>query len=207
MVDRLSGCRTRQARVRFVRLAVVLALAIGMYPLVWALPPSGVSYAAQPEVKEYELKAVYLYNFLQFFQWPEARRSATHDGVMVIGVVGESPFGGALEDLEKNVRRNGMKPVRILHFEPGDAGLASCDLLFLASSEKSRFRSIIASLDSAPVLTVADSDGFLKAGGMINLVHSDGKIRWMINRAPVEKSGLRMSAQLLSMAIKVYDDY
>lgn len=199
--------------MRFVRLALVFALAIGMYPLVWALPPSGVSYAAQPEVKEYELKAVYLYNFLQFFQWPEARRPAAHDGVMVIGVVGESPFGGALEDLEKNVRRNGMKPVRILYFEPehaglsGDAGPASCDLLFLAASEKSRFGSIIASLNGAPVLTVADSDGFLKAGGMINLVHSDGKIRWMINRAPVEKSGLRMSAQLLSMAIKVYDDY
>jgi YfiR/HmsC-like len=201
----------RRVWARFARLALVLALTCGILSLVWAVPPARVGYAAQPEAKEYELKAVYLYNFLQFFQWPAAKRSASRDGAMVIGVVGESPFGAALDDLEKNVHQSGMKPVRFVYFAnsraslPEKRELTDCDLLFIASSEKHRFGSIVASLNDAPVLTVADSEGFLASGGMINLVRSGGKIRWMINRAPMERSGLRVSAQLLSMAIKVYD--
>jgi hypothetical protein len=196
---------------RLARLALILALALGALPLVWAVSPSRVGHAAPAEAEEYELKAVYLYNFLQFLQWPAARPAAARDGVRVIGVVGESPFGNALDDLEKNVRQKGMQLVRIVHFVPARDGmpgapdLSRCDLLFFASSEKQRFGSLIASLGDAPVLTVADSDEFLASGGMINLVRSGGKIRWAINRAPVERSGLRLSAQLLSMAIKVYD--
>lgn len=193
-------------------LALTITLACGLLSLVWATSPSRVSYAAQPEAMEYELKAVYLYNFLQFLQRPEAKRSAARDGVLLIGVVGDSPFGSALDDLEKSVSQKGMKPVRLVYFSsprgdgPGSQDMANCDLLFIASSESSRFGSIIASLNHAPVLTVADSDGFLASGGMINLVRSEGKLRWMINRVPVARSGLRLNAQLLSMAIKVYDE-
>lgn len=201
----------RRAPGRPNPLALIPVLAFGFFALTWAAPPTLVSYAVQPEAKEYELKAVYLYNFLQFVQWPESKVAA--DDAMVIGVVGDSPFGAALEELENNVRRDGRKAVRFLYFasardgQPDSRELARCDLLFLAASEKHRFGSIIASLNDAPVLTVADADDFLAAGGMINLVRSGGKIRWTINRAPVERSGLRISAQLLGMAIKVYDGY
>ena len=213
LFSRDRGPGTWQALARLAKLVVAFILAFGILPLAGAAPLVRVSYAAQPEAQEYELKAVYLYNFLQFLQWPGSRHPASSDDVMVIGVVGESPFGAALDDLEKNVRKSGMKPVRFVYFGSSRDGLpakpemAKCDLLFIASSEQHRFGSIIASLHDAPVLTVADSDDFLASGGMVNLVHTGGKIRWMINRAPVERSGLRLSAQLLTMAIKVYDRY
>ena len=192
-------------------LALILALSFGVLSLVWAVPPVRVSYAVQKQAKEYELKAVYLYNFLQFVQWPDRKHADTRDRTMVIGIVGDSPFGDALDDLERSVRRSGMQPVRFAYFKSLHAGmpdfraLADCDLLFIASSERDRFGDIVEGLKNAPVLTVADADGFLPSGGMISLVPSGGKIRWMINREAVERSGLRISAQLLTMALKVFD--
>lgn len=210
LVLRVRNARPLLAMLRPAQTALLLTLLCGLLSLVWAVPPAPVSDAARQEAREYELKAVYLYNFLQFVQWPEAKSPASRGGVMVIGVVGASPFGEALDDLEKTVRRNGMQPVRFVYFDSADdlqddPELPNCNLLFFAVSEKPRFSDAVRGLGDAAVLTVADSDGFLTAGGMINLVRSGGKIRWMINRAAVERTGLRMSAQLLGMAIKVYN--
>lgn len=171
-----------------------------------AVPLQRVSYAQQA-VQEYELKAVYLYNFLQFVQWPDSKRAASKDGAMVIGIVGESPFGSALSDLQADLQKSGMKPVRIIHYGDyeADMDLTTCNLLFVSSSEKSNFRKIIAGLKDTPVLTVAENDNFLTSGGMINLVQSNGKIRWAINRTAVDRAGLRFSSQLLSMAVKIVE--
>lgn len=165
-----------------------------------------VSYG-EPQAQEYELKAVYLYNFTQFVQWPESKRPSA-DGAMVIGIVGESPFGDALKKLQENVRKNGMKSIRIVNYGQYREGIDidACHLLFVSASEKKNFKKIIADLKDAPVLTVADTGSFLSAGGMIDLVQSKGKIRWMINRIAANRAGLRLSAQLLSIAIKVMDE-
>jgi len=173
---------------------------------VWAVPLQNIGYAQQA-VSEYELKAVYLYNFLQFVQWPEPQRSLAKDGTLIIGIVGESPFGSALEELQANVRRSGMKPVTIIYYGPyrEDLVMKNCHLLFVSGSEKKNFSRIIVSLQGAPVLTVAEAENFVSSGGMISLIRSQGKVRWMINRAPADKAGLRFSAQLLSIAAKVVE--
>ena len=164
-----------------------------------------VSYGEQPAAQQYELKAVYLYNFLQFVQWPESQRLLSKDGAMVIGIVGDSPFGKAFEELQATIRKSGTKPVRVIQYGSYHEGLdmKNCHILFASSSEKKNFAKIVADLRGAPVLTVADTENFLSSGGMINLVKSQGKIRWMINRAHAEKAGLRFSSQLLALAVRV----
>lgn len=174
---------------------------------VWAVPLQRVGHAQQQAVQEYELKAVYLYNFLQFVQWPDAKRPVSKDGTLVIGIVGVSPFGTALADLQSDIQKSGMKPVRIVHYGDyeADMDLTTCNLLFVSASEKNNFRGIIAGLGHAPVLTVADSENFLSSGGMINLVQRNAKIRWSINRTAADRAGLRFSSQLLNMAVKVVE--
>jgi hypothetical protein len=172
-----------------------------------AVPLQRVSYAQQPSAREYELKAVYLYNFLQFVQWPEAKRVASKDGTMVIGVVGESPFGEALTALQADVRRSGMKPVRIIEYGPYQEQMdfSDCHLLFIGPSERWNFKRILSRLKDSPVLTVADTESFITTGGMVALVQSGGKIRWVINRIAADRAGLRFSAQLLTMAVRVVE--
>lgn len=170
--------------------------------LAWGAPLPQASPGDQ-KAEEYDLKAVYLYNFLQFVQWPEARRDAT----LVIGVVGETPLARALETLQGSLEKGGKRPIRVVRFGVYRAGLdlGSCHLLFLAPSEQQEFGKILAELSGAPVLTVADGGDFLEAGGMIALTVSRGKLRWMINRPPADRAGLRFNAQMLRLAIKVVE--
>ncbi|MBI5141482.1 MAG: YfiR family protein [Nitrospirae bacterium] len=190
--------------MRFGNLTVHFVIVFLLFSFVWgAVPLPQASYGGQQPVREYELKAVYLYNFLQFVQWPDS----TPTGVMVIGVLGESPFGGALEELEENVRKGGMTPIKIVHYGAYHEGmnLDDCNLLFVSASERRNYTGIIAGLKGSPVLTVSETEDFIDSGGMISLVRSRDRIRWMINRHSAESAGLRMSAQLLSIAVKVVD--
>jgi hypothetical protein len=191
--------------LRIGRLVQILALFSLLVSFVWAVPMQQVSYAEQKVAQEYELKAVYLYNFLQFIQWPESQRMLSKDGAMVIGIVGESPFGEAFEELEATIRRTGKKPIRVIYYGSYREGLnmRNCHILFVSASERRNFAKIIADLRGLPVLTVADTEGFLSAGGMIELVKDRGKIRWTINRAQADEAGLRFSSQLLTLAVKV----
>ena len=197
----------QHSRLCFGKLAYIFTIFFLLVPFVWAVPMQQVSYGEQQAAQEYELKAVYLYNFLQFVQWPESSLRSK-DRAMVIGIVGDSPFGEAFEELQATIRKSGTRPVRVIHYGRYREGLdmRNCHILFVSASEKQNFAKIVADLRGVPVLTVADTENFLSSGGMINLVRSQGKIRWMINRAQADKAGLRFSAQLLSLAVKVVEE-
>src|SRR4051794_1804689 len=48
--------------------------------------------------REYEIKAAYLYNFINYIEWPDQSLPPA-GGTITIGVLGENPFGGALAPL------------------------------------------------------------------------------------------------------------
>ena len=70
--------------------------------LLWLflVTPSQVCSASDNAVssEEYALKAVCLYNFTQFTRWPAVNDPEKSESI-VIGVVGQSPFDGAIEEL------------------------------------------------------------------------------------------------------------
>lgn len=155
------------------------------------------------EASEYAIKAAYLYNFLLFITWPEPPA----DHPCIIGIVGSDPFKTAFEKIEGAPLKTTGQRLEIQRFVTygGQPGLRSCTILFIAASEKKHFEDIVAHVRGAPVLTVADTPGFLDTGGMFNFVTVEDKIRWEVNRPPLEKAGLRPSAQLLQSAVKVMD--
>ena len=158
------------------------------------------------QIEEYELKAVYLYNFFHFVNWP---KNPGQDGSnpKIIGVVGRSPFGGALQALQDKLKQTTNKIIKINFYGPFQEGvdLSGCHLLFISSSEKRNFSKITASLRGIPVLTVADANNFLQAGGMINMISQGNRVRWAINRTPVKDAGLRMDAKLLDIAVEIIE--
>ena len=63
-----------------------------------------LSSAAEPKSKlarENDLKAVFLFNFTQFVEWPDTTFSDP-TAPFVIGVLGEDPFGKSLNDVVAN---------------------------------------------------------------------------------------------------------
>jgi hypothetical protein len=81
-----------------------------------------------------------------------------------------------------------------------------CDALFVASSEKKSLTAILEAVKGSGVLTVADAEGFLDAGGMIHLLlDPDRKICFEISLDVARQSGLEVSSKLLRLAKRVVD--
>ncbi len=57
----------------------------------------------------------------------------------------------------------------------------------------------MSALDSRPVLTVSEVDGFARSGGGINFYLDGPKVRFEINPAAAQNDRLRISSQLLSL--------
>jgi hypothetical protein len=81
-----------------------------------------------------------------------------------------------------------------------------CHLLFICPSEKKTANEIIDLVKSHGVLTVSDTQGLLDAGGIVNFVIEDNKVRFEINLTASEKAGLKIRSQLLRLAKKVVKD-
>ncbi len=162
---------------------------------------SGVRAAAGPEPAtvsaEYRVKAGFLFNFPQFIEWP-ARAFATAQAPIVIGVLGEDPFGSYLDELVRGEKVGGH-PIIVRRYRRGDDS-ADCHILFISGSEAGQFPKIVSALAGRSVLTVADEDGFERAGGMVRLAIENGKIRLRINPDAAKASGLAISSKLLRLA-------
>jgi hypothetical protein len=48
--------------------------------------------------REYDLKAVFLYNFATFVEWPESVRPPAGQPI-IIGILGRDPFGTVLDEV------------------------------------------------------------------------------------------------------------
>jgi hypothetical protein len=168
-----------------LRLSLALLFAVG----------GGRAQEVQPS--EYQLKAAFLFNFAKFVEWPEGAFSEPK-APLVIGVLGENPFGEHLERTVRGKTINGRPlTVRELH-SPTEA--RDCHILFISNDEKPRLQKVFESLRGASVLTVGETEHFIDAGGMINFVLESGKIRFQVNDVAAKSARLKISSKLLSLA-------
>ena len=179
-----GGCRWRRA------LAAALACCLSAAPL----------FARGSRPSEYEVKAVYLLNFGKFLSWPRnaADASAT---AFPICILGQDPFGRSLDATLAGESING-KSVLARRLERPQEALA-CKILFIGRSEEPRLGAILDVLGNAPVLTVSDIPDFTLRGGMIQFILEQDRVRFSINLAAAESSGLTVSSQLLKVATSV----
>lgn len=182
----------KAARARFVLLALNFAGCAALSPAI---------FAQQPRPQEYQVKAVYLYNFSKFVQWP-----ATGGGkdTFAICVLGHDPFGATLDSAiaGEKIEQKTMVARRIANVQ--DA--TKCQILFVANSESARVKQILAALEKDSVLTVSDVPEFSADGGMIQFVIQENKVRFQVNLTAAEKAGLTLSSQLLKVASAVKKD-
>jgi len=153
-----------------------------------------------PKVPDYQVKAVYLYNFTKFINWP-ASGFTSADAPIVIGILGDDPFGKTLDDLVRGEIVHGH-PLVIKRLTAGD-DLQSCQVLFIGHSENGRVPALLQKLKGSPTLTVSDDNGFVDQGGMVSFVLVQEKVKLEINATAAEDAGLQISAKLLKLAVRV----
>jgi hypothetical protein len=187
----ITRLETRPSLRKLCSIATLLALLLSIH-LVDALRGH-----AQDALSEYQVKAAYLFNFLKFVEWPD-ESFADPLAPIVIGVVGEDPFGNALPQVVIGKTAQGRDLViRIYH---AGEDLRGAHVLFISASERKRLPMILSSLRGSSVLTVADTAAFLDAGGMIQFLNENGRVRFAINVDVTGRAKLKMSSKLLSLA-------
>ena len=159
---------------------------------------SGPGLAAQAaRASEYQVKAVFLFNFAQFVDWP-AKAFPEPETPLVIGVLGEDPFGSYLDETVRGEKGNGHPLVVQRYRRIGE--IKTCHVLFISRSESDRLEQILLNLKGRNVLTVGDMEDFCLRGGMIRLNNEKNKIRMRINLDQVKEANLTVSAKLLRVA-------
>jgi hypothetical protein len=146
---------------------------------------------------EYQVKAVFVYNFSRFVEWPPQAFTAP-DEPFVIGILGGDPFGARLDEAVRGERID-QHPLLVRRFRNlGEIG--DCRILYIDRSESAQLQQILAALDHRNTLTVSDLEGSSQHGVMIQFATENNRIRLRINVASARASGLTISSKLLRSA-------
>lgn len=183
-----SGAPASPGSSRWFRTALVL---LAVFCTLFSLPRPVVAQSS-----EYKIKAVFLFNFLQFAEWPEDA-FLTPTSPIEIGVLGADPFGAALDLAVRGetIDGRGLVVKRSSRIED----LQDCHLLFISASEARRLDSVLAQLARHPLITVGDSENFARRGGIIGFYTDGRKVRFEINVAAARRKGVKLSSELLRL--------
>lgn len=181
------GC----ASIYYARLKWIVAVFIFSFGVEIVL-----AQASSPN-PEYKLKAVYLFNFVRYVDWPETA-FVNDESPLIIGVLGDDPFGKFLDETVAGevLGNRKMEVRRYRHVSEID----DCHLLYVSRSEAVRQKSILARLKGRSILFVSDMENFLENGGAIQFFTEKNKIRFRINVESVKDARLSISSKLLQLS-------
>ena len=148
------------------------------------------------QADEYQVKAVFLFNFGQFVEWPREAMDAS--APFTICVVGEDPFGRTLDDVVRG-ERVGSRPLAVRRYREA-AEIEDCNILFVGRGDPKLLSDALAAARGHSVLTVTDVEGAEELGAMIVLYNDRSRIRMRINLAAARASHLVISSKLLRPA-------
>ena len=145
---------------------------------------------------------------------------AAEDAPIVVVVVGNDPFQGALEQALAG-KSVGRRPIQYKHMpEPPPAnpngGMGAgvgggdafyCHVLFVSPAlARQDLADLLRQARGTPVMTVSDGPAeFTRSGGVLRLLVEENRVRFEVNLTAAHRQQLKMSAQVLKLA-RVYEE-
>ena len=180
---------------RFCCLHWQVRMIAGLSILVSALAGPGAARASDGPDVEARIKAAFVYNFARFVEWP----ARPVPGPVRIGILGHGDLGGPIETVTKGKLANG-RPIEVAYISAATEA-DCCEILLIERSESKHVREIVQALAGKPVLTVSDGESALRDGVMIVFQIVEESVRFQINQDAAERAGLKVSSQLLKVAL------
>lgn len=163
--------------------------------LLWA--GAHVTPAAAAAPTEQQVKAVFLFNFSNFVEWPaDAFTSSTEP--FVIGLLGGEALAVHLEEAIRGESVDG-RPLLLRRFNSVEE-LGASHILFIDRLHDARLEQVLDAVRGRRTLTVTDFDGAARRGAMIQLYNESNRIRMEINVEEARRAGLSISSNLLRPA-------
>lgn len=146
------------------------------------------------EGNEYQIKAMFVFNFIKYVEWPETNLKTE----FTIGVIGESEITGPLERIAQQ-KKVGDKKITVRKLAIDDD--AQCDIIIVSRSRSNKIEMLEKKYENKGVLIISDEAPNPAA---INLITRDSKVRFEINSAMAKNCGVKISSQLLTLAVAVH---
>jgi hypothetical protein len=163
--------------------------------LLLIIMASSLCFGQESDVpQEYLVKARYLLNIPLFTETTSKGRSNKN---YTICLIGDTPLMSVLEASKGKLIRN--LPLEILMLED-ISQMKSCQMLFIASSERHRLQTLLPEAHRQGILTVSDMRDFARMGGIIGLRTIDNRITFDLNRSTAAKASISFSSHLLKLA-------
>jgi uncharacterized protein DUF4154 len=151
--------------------------------------------------QEYNVKAVFLYSFGRYVDWP-AETDEKIGRSFVIGILGEDPFGGALDKIAKT-KQVENRPIVVRRWKSFEQ-YRPCHILFVPRTTlPEQQAAAIGNLATEHVLIVGETPGFAEQGGTLNFFIEGESVRFEINITAVRRQTLAVDGKLLRLATTV----
>ena len=140
------------------------------------------------------VKAVFLFNFARFTEWPVAAAS----GPLTLCVLGDAEVAASLDSLigDRAINGRDVSVASLATFQI----IKSCHLLYIAGDDKARTAGALDAVAMLPVFTVGDGERFLHSRNVATIYSEYGRFRFAINPEALTRAGLRMSSKVLGLA-------
>jgi hypothetical protein len=140
------------------------------------------------------LKAALMLNFVKFTEWPARPpdlpfRFCVMDNDVVADALTRTVAGQAVSG----------RALQVTRLDRG-GDLSSCQLLFVAERDTRRLAALLEEARRFPMLTVSDIEQSASNGVMIEFFIENGRQRFAINVETLERSGLKISSRVLTLA-------
>jgi hypothetical protein len=160
----------------------------------------GVRAEAQAPTGESQVKAMFVYNFLKFVEWPVDASVGPKDPFVVL-IIGDGATADATESfLEANMIGDRPLVVRRTQSDPSFAGVRAA---FVVERDGKKLHRILAAATAAGVLTIGEGEDFATLGGVIGLLIENRKVRFDVDTSAAQSAGLRVSSKLLALTRNV----
>jgi len=183
---------SRRVRDSYRRVIASCSLGVVLFHCLLAAHSAAVDLKSD---QEYQIKAVFVYNFAKFVEWPAASFKDAK-APLAMCILGNDPLKSFLDNLKgKHVEGRPVVVRKITTVEHCD----ECHMLFIPTAQKDNLLHILKAVQNRSILTVSDTKGFSSSGVMINLILIDNRIGFEINPVVAGRASLRISSQLLKL--------
>jgi hypothetical protein len=166
------------------RLLVVAALLVGARA------------EAQAPMAESQVKAMFVYNFLKFVEWP-LNTSAGPKEPFVVAIIGEGETADSTERFLQS-KTIGERPL-VVRRSRWNESLAGVQAALVVENDARKLQRILDAAAAAGVLTIGEGERFATEGGVIGLLVEDRRVRFDVDTTAAKNAGLRVSSKLLAL--------
>ncbi len=168
------------------------------YTFLFILAFVSLSFQQQNFDPNAKVKAVFLYNFTKYFEWPENMKS----GNFIIHVIGSNSSLNTELNKMASSKQIGNQKLEIKTSNTIDASIKP-HIVFILNESSDKLKEVASKNKGKGALIVTEKTGLAKTGSAINFVVVDNKQKFEYSKENAVKAGLKTSEELKSLAITV----